>query len=225
MVRQDLADRGEIQSYADLAGRRVALPIRGAFIHYLIALALRRGGLGIDTVELVELPFGDANAALASGAVSVAIQTDPLATLAAEQRIAAKWRSAGDVRPGLMGAGFFYGPDLVGRRRDVGERWLVAYLQGVREYNALLQQPGGRDELAAILAHYTPVTDTSLYARMTLPYFGPNGNVDRDALNDQLRWYVEQGLVPASTDLNLALDSSFAELAVRRLGHATETIG
>jgi NitT/TauT family transport system substrate-binding protein len=224
MVRQDLFDRGEIQDYADLAGRRVAIPVRGAFIHYLVALALRRAGLGIGAVELVELPFGDTNAALASGAVGIAVQTDPLATLAAEQRIAAKWRSAGDVRPGLIGAGFFYAPDLVERRRDVGERWIVAYLQGVREYNTLVQQPEGRDEVAAILARYTPVADTGLYQRMALPYFRPNGDIDQGALQDQLQWYVEQGMVPATVALSLALDTRFAEAAVRRLGRASEPI-
>lgn len=225
VVRNDLLERGEIRDYGDLAGHRVAVPVRGAFTHYVLALALRHAGLDVDAVELVELPFADANAALASRAISAAIQTEPLATLAAEQSIAAKWRSAGDIRPGLVGAGYFFSPDLLGSRREAGERWMVAYLRGVRDYNALLLQPGGREEIAATLSRYTSVTDNSLYARMALPNFSANGDVDLATLDEQRRWYVEQGSVPSSVELSLALDSSFAELAVRELGRVPENMG
>jgi NitT/TauT family transport system substrate-binding protein len=225
MVRKDLLERDEIRDYGDLAGHRVALPVRGAFSHYLLALALRHARLDVDAVDLVELSFADTNAALASGAISAAIQTEPLATLAADRGIAAKWRSAGEIRPGLVGAGFFYSQDLLGRRRDVGERWMVAYLRGVRDYNAMLQRPGGREEIAATLSRYTAVTDTALYARMALPYFSSDGEIDLAVLDDQRRWYVEQGSVPSSIDLSLAVDASFAELAVRQLGRVSEGSG
>src|SRR4051812_32264857 len=100
MVRNDVLARGEIRDYTDLAGHRVAVPVRGAFSHYILALALRHAGLDVNAVDLVELPFPDANAALASGAISATIQSEPLATLAVERGIATKWRSAGDIRPG-----------------------------------------------------------------------------------------------------------------------------
>jgi NitT/TauT family transport system substrate-binding protein len=220
MVRPELLARGEIRDYGDLAGHRVAVPVRGAFIHYLLGLALRRGGLEVEAVEVVEMPFADANAALASGAISAAIQSEPLATLAAEQGIAVKWRSAGEIRPGLVGAGFFFGPGLLSRRRDVGERWVMAYLRGTREYDALLQRPGGRDEIAAILSRYTAATDTSLYARMTLPTFGANGELDLAMFDEQRRWYVEHASAPASVELRQAVDPSFADQAVQELGRA-----
>jgi NitT/TauT family transport system substrate-binding protein len=219
MVRPDLLARGEIRDYGDLAGHRVAVPVRGAFIHYLLALALRRAELDLDAVEVVELPFADMNVALASGAVSAAIQTEPLATLAVDQGIAAKWRAAGEIRPGLIGGWYFYSPDLLGRRRDVGERWMVAYLEGVREYDALLLRPGGREEIAATLSRYTAVSDPNLYARMSLPTFSANGDVDLALLDEQRRWYVEQGSVPASVDLSQAVDLGFAEQAARQPGH------
>jgi NitT/TauT family transport system substrate-binding protein len=225
MVRNDLLDRGEIRDYGDLAGRRVAVTVRGAFSHYLLALALRHAGLDVDAVEVVELPLPEANVALASGAVSAAIQSEPLATLAVDQGIAAKWRSAGEIHPGLVAGGIFYSPDLLGNRRDVGERWLVAYLRGVRDYNGLLQRPGGRDEVAATLVRYLPVTDRSLYERMALPNFSPNGDIDLAVLDDQRRWYVEQGRAPASVALSQAVDTSFAELAVRELGRVPEIAG
>jgi hypothetical protein len=44
-------------------------------------------------------------------------------------------------------------------------------------------------------------------------------------LDDQRRWYVEHGSVPASVEIGQAVDASFAELAVRRLGRVTEDVG
>src|SRR5262249_24940298 len=97
--------------------------------------------------------------------------------------------------------------------------------KGVRDYNGLLQQPGGREEIAAVLSRYTSVTDPNLYARMALPSFSSYGDVDLGVLDDQRRWYVEQGSAPASVDLSQAVDTSFAELAVRQLGRVSEGVG
>jgi NitT/TauT family transport system substrate-binding protein len=225
MVRSDLVDRGEIADYGDLADHRIAVSARGAFSHYLLGLALRRAGLTMSAVDLVELTQTDSAAALASGAISAAIQVEPIATLSADQGISAKWRSAGDVRPGLIGGAFYYASDLLGERRNVGERWMVAYLKGVREYNAMLRRPGGREEIATILSRYTPVTDPSRYARMALPAFSANGEIDLAGIEDQFRWYVEQAIVPGSLDLGAAVDTSFAEHAVQELGRVPESGG
>jgi len=221
MVRSDLVDRGEVRDYRDLAGRRIGVTSRAAFAGYLAVLALRRGGLEPQDAELVELSLPDTNAALASGAVDVAVQIEPLATLAAERGIAAKWRAAGEIRPGVQGGGIFFAADLLGPQADVGRRWLVAYLQGARDYDAALRRPGGRRELAAILSRYTAVTDASLYDRMAFPYLDPNGYMDEASLAEQLEWYVEQGVVPGEIGPRQALDPSFAEFAVQRLGRKT----
>jgi NitT/TauT family transport system substrate-binding protein len=218
IVRQELVDRGAVRDYRDLAGLRLAVPARGAFLHYLGAMALRQGGLEPGDVELVELSPPDINAALAAGVVDVGTQLDPLATLAAERGIAAKWRSAGEIQPGLQGGGFFFSADLLEARREIGQRWMVAYLQGVRHYLTTLQQPGGRQELAAILTRYTSVTDAALYERMAFPYLDPNGHIDEIGFSEQVRWHVEQGNAPGSVEFGHAIDRSFAEVAVRRLG-------
>jgi len=42
--------------------------------------------------------------------------------------------------------------------------------------------------------------------------------VDAGSLAEQLEWYREKGLVTGEVNLKQAIDSSFAELAVQRLG-------
>jgi len=66
------------------------------------------------------------------------------------------------------------------------------------------------------------VTDPSLYARMALPSFSANGDLDLAVLEEQRRWHVEQGSTSAAVALSQAVDASFAELAVRQLGRAAD---
>jgi NitT/TauT family transport system substrate-binding protein len=220
LVRSDLVDRGEIQDYADLMGRRIAVPARSAFLHYVAALAVARGGLRLSDVALVELGLPEMNVALARAAVDVAVQLEPMATQATARGIATKWRGAGEIRPGLQGGGIFFAPDFLSERAEIGRRWMVAYLQGVRDYQQAVQWPGGRQEIAAILARHTPVTDLGLYDRMAFPYLDPNLHLDEASFSEQHDWYVEQGLVPAPIAIEQALDPRFAEFAVQQLGRS-----
>ena len=222
MVRADLAARGAIQDYADLAGRRIAVTGRGTFLHYVVTLALGRGGLAPTDAELVELSLPDMNLALAQGAVDAAVEAEPLATLAAERGIAVSWRGAGDIRPGWQGGGLFFGPDLLGSGAEIGRRWTVGYLRGVRDYQAALARPAGRQELAAILGRHTAVTDLALYERMAFPYLDPNLAFDATSLAEQAAWYFGQGLVPTLVAVGDVVAPEFAANAVQQLGRVAD---
>lgn len=216
-VRSDLLDAGEIAEYADLRGRAVAVPARGTSGQFGAAQALKLGGLGAADVEWVEVPVADMGAAFAGHTIDVAVQVEPFATLAAERGLARKWRGFGDILPGLESSAVFYGPALTEAQPELGERWMVAYLQGVRAYGAALRG-GERDEMTAILARYTALRAPGLYDRMALPYLDPNGIIDAATVVELLGWYIAQGLVSAAVIPEQAIDARFVELALQRLG-------
>jgi hypothetical protein len=62
------------------------------------------------------------------------------------------------------------------------------------------------------------VRDPDLYERMGFAYVDPNGRVDEASIADQLQWYVQQGMVTEPVDLQQAVDLSFADFALQRLG-------
>src|SRR5581483_4462159 len=142
---------------------------------------------------------------------------EPFATLAAERGLANKWRGFGEIRSGLEGGAVFYGPGLTEEQPELGQRWMTAYLQGVRAYGAALRN-GERDAVAAVLARYTALRDVSLYDRIALPSLDPNGRIEEATVIDLLGWYVAQGLVPAAVEPQQAIDSRFVAGAVQRLG-------
>lgn len=77
-------------------------------------------------------------AALTTGAIDAADQPEPTATLTTEAGGAAKWREVSDVAPGLQLTVVLFGPSLTAQRADIAERWMAAYLKGVRDYHAAI---------------------------------------------------------------------------------------
>jgi len=63
-----------IDSFAKLAGKRVAAPA-GTALHYYLARALAKNGMAMKDVEMVNLPAADAQAAFVSGRVEAIVPT------------------------------------------------------------------------------------------------------------------------------------------------------
>jgi NitT/TauT family transport system substrate-binding protein len=163
--------------------------------------------------------FQAMTAALTTGAIDAASQPEPTATLATETGVGVKWREVSDVLPGLQLTVVLFGPRLTTQRSDIAERWMAAYLKGVRDYHAAMIKNGpGRDDIISILSRSTPVTDPLLYPKMGFPYIDPNGEPNQQSLADQLRYAQEQGLVTSALDIQQVVDTHFAEAAVSRIG-------
>lgn len=218
MVRASLFARGEINTEADLRGRRLGRPANSVPAEYILELVLSAGGVSIDEVEVVALGGPEAVTAFANSAVDVAIIAEPNATTAEDLGIAVKWKSYGDVRPGLQAGAVVFGPALAGAEVDLGRRWMAAYARGVHEYTELLQRAGGRQALGALLAARLPVRDSQLYERMSYVDLDPGLQMNETSLAELLAWSAAHGLVTGTVDLSRAIDSTYVQYALDRLG-------
>jgi NitT/TauT family transport system substrate-binding protein len=217
-VRKELIDSGQFRDYADLRGRRLAVNARGVVTEYGAVLALARGGLQPSDVDWVELSFPDMVVGFANGAIDVAVQNEPAATLGASRGVSAKWREIADVQPGMQFTVVLYGPEFATQRSEAARRWMLAYLRGVHDYTDAFRRNRDRAEIVAILARHTPVRDVALYEQMGFAHVDPNGRVGEVSLAEQLQWYTQRGLVTQPIDLQQVIDLSFADYAVQRLG-------
>ena len=59
LVRKDLYDSGQITKPADLAGASIAINVERGITEFIIASVLSLGGLTLEDVNLVTLPFPD----------------------------------------------------------------------------------------------------------------------------------------------------------------------
>jgi NitT/TauT family transport system substrate-binding protein len=218
-VRNDLLDGGQVRDFGDLRGRNVAIINFGSPSELLIERALQRGGLGLADVNLVQLGSGDQITTFANRGIDAGLLTEPQATIAQDRGVAIKWREAASWYPGIQVSTVMYGPNYTTRNPDAGQRFLVAYLRGVRDYyNAIIANRGGRDGIVDVLTQYTPLRDRALYDRMSWVYIDPNLTLNEDDLRTTMQWFLDRGLVDRPTDLSNIYDPRFVQNALRVLG-------
>ena len=218
-VRKDLADSGAIRDYADLRGRTAAVLSLGSTNELVYERALRRGGLGPSDANIIPLGATDQISAFSNRAIDVGLLTEPQATLAAERGTSVKWREGAEFSPGTQVSMVLYGPNYISRNPEQGQRFMVAYLKGVRDYaNAVMANRGGRDAVVDALVKHTPLRDRELYERILWVFIDPNLAINDDDLRATIQWHVERGLIDRPTDLGQAVDRRFVEHALRVVG-------
>ncbi len=194
MVRKDLYDSG-VTDASGLRGRRVGGNSLGVFTEYAIDKALATGGLGMDDVEFVQMPFPDIPAGFSNRAIDAAFTIEPAVSVIRAQnsavQIVPEWLR-GAQETVLMG-----GPTFL-RDRPLAEAFLRVYLRGVRA----LEAEGMTPETAALVERYTHVS-ADLVRGMRTPYVDPDGRVNWDSLMDQQRFYMARGSATYSTPLDL----------------------
>jgi NitT/TauT family transport system substrate-binding protein len=218
VVRNAVAD--QIKTPADLKGRTIALPGSGVGTTNEIAFSEMLKGLGMKEADfnLQNLSFGDSMAALASGSVDAAYLIEPLVQSAKQKGIGTLLASGDKMYPNQQVAVLLYGPDFATKRKDVAQRFMVAYLKGVRDYNNAFRKNIDRAAIAAILSKNTTVKAAALYDTMTMPGLDPNGRVNADGMANDMRWFLSRGYLKEEVDISKAIDTSFADGAVQKLG-------
>jgi len=217
VLRRDLVE--QIRSPADLRGRKLGLAARGTGIEIELAELLRRGGLTLDEVELVQLNFSEQVTALANQALDLAAIPEPAATLAVDRGVGHIWLRADELIPNHLTSFIWAGPHFVAQP-DVARRFLVAALKAVRLYNDAFfkHDPQVREELIQIFIKHTPVKDRGLYDRMVFQGFDPDGRINRESVERDMQYYLATGQLQAPVDLDRLIDLRFADYAVAVLG-------
>jgi NitT/TauT family transport system substrate-binding protein len=220
IIRKDLVDSGRFKTLADLKGLRMGLAARGISPHIDLAMFAQRGGLTLNDVEVVVMAFPDMVPAMANKALDGALLIEPFRTQALEQGIGAFIESADKVYPEHQVAVVLYAPHMRREKVELGRRFMVAYLKGVRDFNDgfFKGQAGKRREVIAALAKHTPVKDLALYQKMVMPWLDPNGTVNRQSLRFDQEWYAQNGFVTTKVNLSLVVDDRFVLYALERLG-------
>jgi NitT/TauT family transport system substrate-binding protein len=217
VARKELLDSGRLRDYADLRGLKVAMAGRGTGLNITLERALEKGGLTLDDIEVADLRFADMTPALANGAVDAALHVEPGVTLGVEQGTFGVFKWMDEIYPDQQFNAVLYSPQFAASG-DPAQRFMVAYVRGVRDYNEVIRKGRNMDEFAAIGAKYLGVKDLSLYPKMRNIGMNPDGYLNRQGVADDLSWYRAQGLVQQPVDLDAIIDYSFVDAAVRQLG-------
>jgi NitT/TauT family transport system substrate-binding protein len=197
---------------------RVAIAGEGTMPHAMALLLARRDGVPFSDLSFAFMGFPEMNAALVNGSVDVAGSTEPFVTIGEQNGTAKRWLSYHEVTPGVPIGTVIYGDTLLTRERDLGERFLAAWLRGARDYDDAITT--GRDlaEIESIMSARMPAETWALLLRHnTLLYIPPDGTLDPRPLGEVLDLWKELGLV-GDFNVGSLIDPAFAERAVARIG-------
>jgi NitT/TauT family transport system substrate-binding protein len=218
-VRKELIDSGRVKDWKDLKGLKIGItaPLPN-MTDFFASRYLANGGLTFDDVQFVTVPFPNMITALKTGGIDAAHTSEPMTTLAVDNKIAVKWRPVSTYAPtGLTVAILQFGPSLLDKAPDVGERVVTAYLRGARYYDEALARADGKAEIAPILMKYTPLKDRAIYDRITFSYAPPDAEITLSGLQAMSSYYATHN-GPDAGDVSKLVDDRFRQAALKRLG-------
>jgi NitT/TauT family transport system substrate-binding protein len=222
LVRKDLVTSGVYKSPKDLKGMTIAEGAQGTAGAAIVARVLAAGGLQYSDVKHTYLGFPQMVAALQNKAIDAAVVSEPLATMA--ERSGAGVRVVPDdvAYPDQQLLALMYGGPFISTKRPLAEKFMLAYLKGVRSYDDATA--GGHihgqnaGAIAKIIGDEMNISDLTLITGMTTPAYDPNGALNEASLRDDLAFFKKQGYVTANVEVDKCIDTSFAAAAAKTLG-------
>lgn len=216
-LRPDLAR--SIRGYEDLRGRPLAYSGEASGNQVILDRALRRGDLTIDDVAASNMTFPDMVPALANEAIDGALLAEPFLTLGERRGALVRWRDAADFALGEPVSVLVYAPMFVRTRPRTAERFMVAYLKGLRDYYAaFFGDKLDQEAVIDILVRYATLRDPSLYREMTPHGVDPNGRVSVARIQAAQEWFLARGQQQAEVHLAGVVDLRYVEAALAQLG-------
>jgi ABC-type nitrate/sulfonate/bicarbonate transport system substrate-binding protein len=216
VVATPKGDAAKYKTYADMKGKSVALTGTGGGQEVMLDKALNTVGLSTKDLNFKTMGFPDMVAALANRSVDLAGIIEPFVAQGIEKgALDVRWKSE-ELYEGQQGGMVMFGPNI---SRDVGDRFMVAYVKGLRDYyEAFGKQKKNTARMIDILAANTAVKDKSLYDKMGWDYFNPDGYINADSVAYDLNWYASHDYVKQKPDLGKVIDNSYVDYAISKLG-------
>lgn len=222
MVRKPLSLTGRIKTLKDLKGLRVAVGEEGGSSSALLAEVLSKAGLKSVDISLLHLPPSIQFRELQNGGIDAALMAEPWAADAIKSGAAVRTMDDHKIYPDRQVSVLVFSGTFADPGKDLGRRFLRAYLQGVRDY-ADAHKAGALDgpaaeAIIAILSTFTVVKDSRTLATMLRPGFNPDGRVNIASLKADVRAHLAAGALRANLDVDRLVDPTFAEWAAKQLG-------
>lgn len=190
MVRRDLFDKGIVRHVSDLKGRKIAVRDQD----YDIFRALAVGNLTFDDVDTVIMEFATVVISFENGAIDAGILSEPYVTQALNSGSAVVLVPGQDFIPNWTSP-LYYGPAILDKNPELGKRFMVAYLQGVKQYNE-----GKTERNLEIIQNYTGL-DRDLLKQSCWPQIAEDGVVPKQFNRDYMDWmYVNKKITQKLND-------------------------
>jgi NitT/TauT family transport system substrate-binding protein len=224
-VTQELYDQG-VRSTADFAklkGKRVGVGALGSINQYNVALALEKSGLdpAKDVHWTINVGQPDLMKMLGQKQVDVTDLAYQFGFFAQNNKWGPIIANGDQIAPGTALADMAVRRDYLEKNRDVVIRYAMAYLQGVKEFNAAAVSPDKHPDIVAILARTTALNKPELVKAIAphWSYVDENGIPPVDSIMKMQDYWASPAfhLVEKKVSKEQLFDLSVANEAKERL--------
>lgn len=218
MVRSDL--KNEIVKVSDLKGRKVAINAMASPLLYSLGMALETGSLSLKDVTLATMPFPDLRVAFKNKAIDMGINVEPLATLVARSGEAVIWKKTDDFvnNPYQTIGSLFYNVDWARKNPDAANRFMIAFLKGVRDYHDAMTKRVKREEVIGYFIKHTGMKDRAIYDLIPWGAGNPDGYESKESVLHQQDWYFKNGYLDSRLPIEKFVDDRYVDHAISVLG-------
>lgn len=222
IVRKDLYESGTVRSAADMKGRSLATIGAGSADMSILNEFMKTAGLGYDDLKQSVLDLPNHIVALENKGIDATLTPEPFASIITAKGVGVKLATVDSFYPDQQQLVLIYGPKFMQERRGVAERFMVAYLRGVRDYmdglkDGKIAGPNA-EAVIAVVTKYTRTKDVALLKSMAPVVMDPNGAVNVAGMRKDWEFLKAKALIKERTTPEEIMDMSFAEVAVKTLG-------
>ena len=193
----------------DLRGEKFAL-LRGGITEHLLEELLAKRNAKLSEVELVQLPPGDYATSVSRRVDAIRYVQEPTLTSLVNQGLMKVIATSEEVAPGHQHGVVLYGKRMLGDR-DLGVRFMRAYLRGVRRYNE-----GKNEQTIAAIGKHTQLPADLIRSSCWLSVSN-DGRVRPEALQPLLDWAVQRDYLEQPISVSQWWNPTFVDEANRTL--------
>lgn len=202
----------------DMRGKKIGITTAGSTQHFYVGMLAKKYGIPANEVQMVPLQsLENLYAAVTSGNVDAIFPSLLAAEKLEQQGVAKIIASTGDLIQWQVTA-IFANPDKVKNDREAVAAFIRAEQKAAKEYNETFNKfdAGGKvikgpryDEYLDIIAKALK-QDKGLVER-SLPYIDADLRLDVKSLQEQLKFWQDEGVVAKTVELAPILDTSFVK--------------
>ena len=165
-VTQELYESGirKPADFAKLKGKKIGVGALGSINQYNAAQALLKAGLdpAKDVQWIVNVPQPDLMRMLGQNQVDATDLAYQFGVFAQNNKWGPIIANGDEIVPGAEIATYAVRKDFLTKNRDAVVRFAMAYLQGIKEFNAAAKDPGAHGDIVDILAQHTALNKPEL---------------------------------------------------------------
>lgn len=181
---------------------------------YMLERAFENIGAEFDVNALSNeaLPPHLFHAALLQDAVDVGFTGEPWITRAEDEGAGSLWLTDEQLAPDLQASMLLFGPRLLRDDPELGQRFMVAYLQGIRQF-----LEGKTERNLELVTEFTGL-DAEIVEAACWAHMDPTGAIRTEGIMEFQAWLLERDLLDRVVEVDEFWNPTYIE-------HANEVLG